>query len=143
MNVKLRLQWFATFGILTGFTLVTLGSYAPVFAESPHQFIDRHLDGHSGRLSVYFEDRHGNDDREQYLCSISSEQLTAIQKSYAVKVETRKHGHSSYTIAIVSASSRHQGTHELKQIVGKRLARACRSHTSHSFLYLFTVPELS
>jgi len=141
MPVWRKIQWMIIFGVLSTFSLFMVSGMSVSYADGYNGFVKdsiAHLP--NGRL-VYFSDTEGFH-HQQFVCSITSSQLSSLESSYSVKTETHHTKHHSFTIAKVSII-RGQSVKGIKQIVGERLSKDCKVQTSHGILYIFTVPELS
>ena len=142
MSVWRKIQWMIIFGVLSTFSLFMISGMSITYADEYNGFVKdsiSHLP--SGRL-VYFSDAQGWFRHQQFVCSISSSQLSSIESSYSVKTETYHSKHQSFTVAKVSVG-RGQSAKGIEQVVGRHLTQDCKVQTSHSILYIFTVPELS
>jgi len=135
-------QWVFIFGILFAFTFVTVGGASLTFAEGYNGFIQGNISHLSRGNMIYFADSQGYFGRQQFVCSITPTQLSDIESSYSVTTKTYTVKHHTYTVVTVS-TNKGKGAKGIEQIVGKRLANDCKVQSTHSFLYLFTVPELS
>lgn len=142
MSVWRKFQWIIIFGTLSAFTLFTVGGMGVSYAQGYNGFITSNISHLPKGHMIYFADSQGRFDRQQYVCSISSTQLSSLESSYTVTTKVYNSKRHSYTIATVNIT-KGQSVQGIKQIVGRRLAKDCKAQTYHSVLYLFTVPQMS
>jgi hypothetical protein len=139
MTIKKTFEWTAIFGTLGAFTLFAGSAYA---APKQQLLNDTNLAAYHSKKLVYFEDDSKRTEREEFVCSITENQLGQLQAAYAVNLEKRKDDGQTITVAVVTVG-KHNNTKQLKQIVGANVAARCHHHIYRSVLYFFTVPSLS
>ncbi|HUB93603.1 MAG TPA: hypothetical protein VMB52_03815 [Verrucomicrobiae bacterium] len=139
MSIWRKAQWVLIFSILFAFTF---GSVGVTYAQSSNGFLDNSLGHLPNGHTVYFADSQGYFGHQQYVCSITSSQLTDIENSYTVSTKQYNVRHHTYEVAVVNLT-RKQSTQGLEAIIGKRLTHNCKEYSNHSLLYIFTIPELS
>lgn len=138
MSIKRTIEWAAIFGTLGAFTLWVGSAYA---APKQQLLTDIQLTSYHSNHVVYFEDRHGRIEREQFVCAITESQLHQLEATYAVTLVKRQSHGRTITVAVVTVGN--HGTKTVKKIVGAREARQCQHRVYRSVLYFFTVPSLS
>src|ERR1700733_13368963 len=94
-----KAQWVLIFGILLSFTF---GGIGVASAQSSNGILENSL-GHLPKgYTIYFADSSGYFGRQQFVCSITSSQLSDLESSYSVSVRQYSVRHHKYEIAVVS-----------------------------------------